>query len=86
MENEFFAWLLFVLFFSLLPLKALFQLFLILLYTPQKDTMPILEEEGEFERHYAQLYRPGDRKYKQIAELSDKAKSINSIIIEEIRS
>lgn len=85
MENEFFAWLLFVLFFSLIPFKALFQLFLAAFYTPQKDTMPILEEEGEFEHHYAQLYRPGDRKYKHIAELSDKAKPINSII-EEIRS
>jgi hypothetical protein len=43
----------------------------------QQDTLPCLDEEGLHERHYSQLYRPGDRKYHKIVELSNKAKSIN---------
>jgi len=75
MDSEFFAWLLFTLFFSLIPLKSLFNTFLIIIGYP-KDTTPVVEEEGELEHHYSQLYRPGDRKYQQIVELSAKAKPI----------
>ncbi len=79
MDNpEFLIWLLFLLMFAILPIKAFFKhLYYILSEIGHLGIMPRTKEEDYQERHYSQLYRPGDKKYKKIVELSDKAKSIN---------
>ena len=77
-DPEFFIWLLFLLMFAVLPIKAFFKhLYQLLSGIGQFDTMPRTKEEDYQERHYSQLYRPGDKKYKKIVELSDKAKPVN---------
>ncbi len=43
----------------------------------QKDTKLYVEEENDHEKHYSQLYRPGDKKYDYIVEQSNNAKPIN---------
>jgi hypothetical protein len=71
-------WLLFMLFSAILPLKAIIRFLLQgITKNNQSDTCPCLDEEGFHERHYAQLYRPGDCKYNKIVELANKAKAIN---------
>ena len=71
-------WLLFMLFSAILPLKAIIRFLLQgITKNNQPDTCPCLDEEGFHERHYAQLYRPGDCKYNKIVELANKAKAIN---------
>lgn len=77
-DFEWAQWLLFMLFSAVLPLKSIVRYLLTgMAKEKQPDTLPCLDEEGLHERHYSQLYRPGDRKYHKIVELSNKAKSIN---------
>jgi hypothetical protein len=67
-----------MLLFAVIPLKPLYHLFLRGLGIEiTKDTTPFLGEDSDSEQHYAQLYRPGDRKYNKIVELCEKAKSVN---------
>ena len=77
-DAEFAIWLLFMLTFMVLPIKPVFiYLFKKLSGNEQQDTTPCIEEERYNDRHYSQLYRPSDKKYQQIVELSNKAKSIS---------
>ncbi len=77
---EWAQWLLFMLFSALLPIKSVIRYLLKGMGENRKpDTLPCLDEEDFHERHYSQLYRPGDRKYNKIVELANKAKSINQI-------
>ena len=77
-DFELFAWILFMLLFTVLPLKPLYYLFLSGLGIEiTKDTTPFLGEDRDEVQHYAQLYRPGDRKYNKIVELCKKAKLVN---------
>ncbi|NJO15885.1 MAG: hypothetical protein HC877_09080 [Thioploca sp.] len=77
-DFEWVQWLLFMLFSAVLPIRSIIRYVLkgINEGKPQ-DTFPRLDEEDFYERHYSQLYRPGDRKYNKIIELSNKARSIN---------
>jgi len=78
-DIEFILWLAFILIFALLPIKPLFRY----LFKGQggrkqhEDTKLYVEEEGYHEKHYSQLYRPGDKKYDDIVEQSNNAKPIN---------
>ena len=75
-DPVFFIWLLFLFMFAVLPIKSFFKhLYAILSDLDQSNTRTT--EEDYPERHYSQLYRPGDKKYNKIAKLSNKAKSIN---------
>jgi hypothetical protein len=77
-DFELFAWIILLLLFTVIPLKPLYHLFLSGLGIEiTKDTTPFLGEDRDNEQHYAQLYRPGDRKYNKIVELCEKAKSVN---------
>jgi hypothetical protein len=77
-DAEFAIWVLFMLSFVVLPIKPFFRyLFEIFTGNGQRDTSPCVEEEGDGERHYSQLYRPSDKKYNEIVKLSNNAKSIN---------
>ena len=77
-DSEWAQWLLFMLFSAILPIKAVIRYLLReISATRQHDTLPCLDEEGFHDRHYAQLYRPGDCKYNKIVELANKAKAIN---------
>ncbi|HDN27357.1 MAG TPA: hypothetical protein ENG03_09735 [Thioploca sp.] len=77
-DAEFAFWLLFMLSFVVLPIKPFFRyLFEVFTKNGQRDTSPCVEEEGDSERHYSQLYRPCDKKYPKIVKLSNNAKSIN---------
>ncbi len=77
-DPEFLIWLLFLLMFAILPIKSFFiHLYEVLNKISQFDTTPRTKEEDYQERHYSQLYRPGDKKYDRIVELSDRAKSVN---------
>jgi hypothetical protein len=60
----------FLLFFALLPIKSLFQFLL----SNKRDIC--VEEENFDERRYSQLYRPGDKRFKQIIKLESKAKKL----------
>jgi len=71
-DNTFWYWLMFLLFFALLPIKPLFQLLL----GNKRDTSPCVQEENFHEWHYSQLYRPGDKKFEQIIRLESKAKKL----------
>ena len=76
-DFELFTWIIFMLWFSLIPLKSIVKFFLTQLgIEEEKDTTPFLYEAGDHE-HYAQLYRPGDRRYKEITRLCEKAKPVN---------
>lgn len=75
-DSEWAQWLLFMLFAAVLPLKAIIQ-YLLSGIVSKPNILLRLDEEGFHERHYAQLYRPGDCKYNKIVELADKAKAIN---------
>jgi len=79
-EFEFFLWIIFIMLFSLVPLKPLghFLLEQLGLKIP-KNTTPFLYEASDYEYHYSQLYRPGDRKYEEINKLCQRAKVINSL-------
>ena len=76
-DVELAIWLLFILTFIVLPIKPFFRYLFKLLRNGRQDTTPCVDEEGYHERHYSQLYRPGDKKYNRIVELSNRAKSIN---------
>jgi len=77
-DPEFLLWLLFLLMFAILPIKSFFKhLYNVFSELGQIDTMPCTKEEDYQEKHYSQLYRPGDKKYNKIVELSNKAKSVN---------
>jgi hypothetical protein len=76
-DVELAIWLLFILTFIVLPIKPFFRYLFKLLRNGGQDTTPCVDEEGYHERHYAQLYRPGDKKYNRIVELSNRAKSVN---------
>jgi hypothetical protein len=72
-EAEFLIWLLFMLGFAILPIKPLFISFR---EKWQGKITPCIDEERYGERHASQLYRPGDKKYNRIVQLSNNAKSI----------
>jgi hypothetical protein len=74
-EAEFLIWLLFMLAFAILPIKPLFRAIWERL---QGKITPCIDEEAYSERHESQLYRPGDKKYNRIVELSNKAKAIHN--------
>jgi hypothetical protein len=76
-DIDFFFWLLFMLAFAVLPIKQIVKYFFTVL--GWKDTKLYVEEENYHEKHYSQLYRPGDKKYNSIVKLSNNAKSINEI-------
>jgi hypothetical protein len=74
-EVEFAVWFLFMLIFVIFPIKPFFK-YLFKIFRG-KDTTPCTDEENYHEKHYSQLYRPGDKKYKKIVKLSNNARSIN---------
>ncbi|MDM8560331.1 hypothetical protein [Candidatus Parabeggiatoa sp. HSG14] len=76
-NTEFIVWLLFLLFFAIFPIKPIFKDLLGFGKNEQQDTTPRLNEEDYGEKHYSQLYCPGDKKYKKIVKLSNNAKPIN---------
>jgi hypothetical protein len=77
-DSELAQWLFFMLLSAVLPIKAIIRFLLRgITENSQPDTWPCLDEEDFHERHYAQLYRPGDCKYDKIVELANKAKAIN---------
>jgi hypothetical protein len=75
-DAELAIWLLFILTFIVLPIKPFFR-YLFKTHNGRRDTTPCIDEEGYHEKHYSQLYRPGDKKYNRIVELSNNAKFIN---------
>jgi len=77
-DAEFFIWLFFMLSFVVLPIKPFFRYLFGLIVGNQQDTDICVNEEVNDERHYSQLYRPGDKKYQQIVRRSNHAKPINA--------
>lgn len=77
-EEEFANWLLFMLIFAVLPIKSVFRAFLNCFRKGKpREIVLCIDEEDYHQRHSSQLYRPGDKKYHKITQLSDNAKSIN---------
>ena len=77
-EGEFTNWLLFTLIFAVLPIKSAFRAVLKCFGKGKpREIVLCIDEEDYHQRHSSQLYRPGDKKYKKIAQLSDNAKSIS---------
>lgn len=74
-EAGFLIWLLFMLGFAILPIKPLF---IAIRERLQGKITPCIDEEGYGERHDSQLYRPGDKKYNRIVQLSNNAKAIQN--------
>ncbi|HIE03083.1 MAG TPA: hypothetical protein EYP59_22840 [Thiotrichaceae bacterium] len=74
-EAEFLIWLLFMLGFAILPIKPLLRA---IWERVQGKITPCIDEEGYGEKHNSQLYRPGDKKYNRIVELSNNAKAIHN--------